>query len=454
MSQQSLQERFDVSLLFERGMNRTHAEQTANWFERFPGPVSVNLAEAPLQLHPNSQGELIWEDVFRSLRKYREANHLSPSTFVFLLTSTPNEYNWYAVEDSEQMRNGFGHFGDFKWVTSAPSSAIATHYLLKAIFNSLLDEAGVAWKDMWHEKPRGCFFDFCGDKQDLSHKLRTADICGDCLQIFRDAQIPEALLKQTVAIMEATRKLAINTGQYLEEEASFNDWPFPVAITRHKIVQAINPLLRFMLLLDHFDSLVRFFYLAYEVDAGRTPELIERPSLGWWVEQLAHALSGQRFFREVVSIAEQEKVVALRNERRGHGWMSANEESYRGDAEKLEAAIARIEEEMRPFLEKHRLVIPRDIGLSGGQYVVDAENLVGSHVLHPTVQLTFEVDPRLLGLMSQNEVFLTDKRMAHFRRISPFIRSTTCPECRHPRVLITDGGHQYIDVLIGHRVRL
>src|SRR5262249_59145376 len=127
------------------------------------------------------------------------------------------------------------------------------------VFNALLHEAQVLRDEVWHQKSRGCFFDFCAYKEDLSIKLRTADICGDCMQIFRSVGIPDALLKQTVAIMEASRKLAINTGQFLESEAEFSAWPFPVAITRHKVVQAVNPLLRFMLLLDHFDSLVRFF---------------------------------------------------------------------------------------------------------------------------------------------------------------------------------------------------
>jgi hypothetical protein len=254
--------------------------------------------------------------------------------------------------------------------------------------------------------------------------------------------------------MEASRRLAINTGQFLDHEASFNDWPFPVAITRHKVVQALNPLLRFMLLLDHFDSLVRYFYLAHEVEAGRRPVQVDRPSLGWWVDQLAISLQGQSHFRDVVRIAEQERVVNLRNERRGHGWMSADEESYREEADNLEKTLARIEEELRPFFEKHRLLIPRQIQLTDGTWIVDGDDLLGSHILHPPFRLEFKDDPRAVGLTGLNDVFLTDNRMQKFRRISPFIRSAFCPECRHPRVLITDGGHQFIDVLMGHRVEL
>lgn len=199
---------------------------------------------------------------------------------------------------------------------------------------------------------------------------------------------------------------------------------------------------------------MRYFYLAHEVDAGRQPGAVDKPSLGWWVDQLASSLKGEEHFREVVRIADQEKVVRLRNERRGHGWMSANEESYREEGDKLEKALTRIEEELRPFFEKHRLVIPRHIQLTEGTWFVDGDNLVGSHILHPAFRLEVKDDPRSVGLTSLNDVFLTDNRMKQFRPMFPFIRSAVCPECRHPRVLITDGGRQFIDVFMGHRVEL
>src|SRR5262249_33728645 len=104
--------------------------------------------------------ELAWDDVFGALGKLRQDKQIPPTTFVFLLTKTPNENNWYAAEDPRNMRNGFGHIGDFSWVTSAPASVIAAHYTLKGIFNTLLDEAKLPWQEMWHQEFRGCFFDF------------------------------------------------------------------------------------------------------------------------------------------------------------------------------------------------------------------------------------------------------------------------------------------------------
>ncbi len=458
---------FFVVLCYERGLDKRLLGEVTALFERHPGPVTLRMSNKthqvlldvlrvvskPLELKKDGLGEsLLWQDVFDSIEGLRETEQIPRDTFICLLTKTRNIFNWYAVQDLENMRSGFSHVGDFSWVTSAPNYAISAHYVLKGIFNALLQEVGIDWTILRHSPPRGCFYDFCENKADLNLKLRTADICGDCLPIFEAIDIPNALLAQTLSIMEETRRLALNTSQFLPAIEDFQDWPFPVAITRHKAVQAVNPLLRFMLLLDHFDSLVRYFYLAHEIMADRVPELVAQPSLGWWVDKLAHCLKGEKNFREVVTIAQQANVVKLRNEKRGHGWMSMSVESYREDAEKLEKVLERIEGELCPFLQKYRLVIPRQLELRSGVMSVEGEQLVGSHMIHPPFRVSVDDDLRKTGLCDLNKVYLTDRKMEQFKLVSPYIRHEMCPTCEHPRVLITDGGDTYIDVFMGHRV--
>ena len=446
--------KFTVVLFAERAVDRTHMDEVLRWFERNPGPISVAAVKRPVELELTPEGILLPDTAFAKLNELRVEHNVSPDGFVMLLTKSPNKKNWYAVQDPDNMHNGFGHIDDFSWVTSAPSHVISTHYLLKSIFNSLIKDADVSWEKQLHREPRGCLFDFCVIKSELNFKLRTADICGDCMDLFREIGIPDALLRQTVKIMEAYRPLALNTGQFREAQSEFDRWPFPVAVTRHTVVQATNPLLKFLLLLDHFDSLIRYFYLTREVLAGRAPVMEERPALGWWLDQLAHSLRGERSYREVVAIAQRENVVALRNERRGHGWMAASAEAYAHEAGRLEKIIAQIEAELSPFFEKHRLLIPRQIEPSDAVYLIAGETLSGSHLLHPPFQIKVTADPRSVGLSRINEVFVADARMEKFYRMSPYIRSAVCPTCHHHRVLITDGGNTYIDVFMGHRVKL
>lgn len=446
---------FSVVVAPERDLERGHMNDVVRWFERYPGPVTVQAARRPpTTLALNDEGEVPWETAFTALRELRAEQSVSPDAFVVLLTKSPNERNWYAVQNPANQRDGFVHAGDFRWATSAPSSAISAHFILKGIFNALLGDAEVDWTTLRHDEPRGCLFDFCASKDQLNLKLRTADICGDCMHVFREIGIPDSLLQQTVLILEACRDLSLNTGQFRSRTSAFERWPFPVAVTRHKVVQASNPVLKFLLLLDHFDSLVRYFCIVHSVRSGKNLALVDKPSLGWWLEQLAHSLSGQAAYREVVSIAQREKVVALRNEKRGHGWMAAKSDSYAALAARLEGIVGLIEEEMAPFFESHRLVIPRAVEPRNGIYVVSGDELMGSNLLHPPLEGSLSGDPLSVGLSSMNDVFVSDPRLERFHGISPYIRSATCPECHHDRILITDGVGVYIDVFVGHRVTL
>ncbi len=448
------QSTYQVVLLLQRGLRKGTAEGIARLFDENTGPVRVLVHPVPIDLATDVSGRLKWEDLFRSIARTRAEGGIPESAFVHLLTSAPNENDWYAAEDPRQMRSSFGHVGDFRWVTSAPGYAVATHYLWKAIFNCLLAERGIAWKRLWHMDPRGCFFDFCKMKQELSLKLRTADICGDCMEVLQSAGIPDPLLQQAIQILEATRKFAVNTARFLPHEEWSGDWPFPVAATRHKVVQATNPLHRFLLLLDHFDSILRYFYIANEVVHGRSPAIVERPSQRWWVERLAGTMQGEHDFRTVVLLAQKESSLFLRNGERGHGWMSADTEAFRSDAARMEEVMSRIEDELDPFLSRYELVVPRRFERRNGKTVVEGEALRGSHPSHPHFALALEHGPGDHGFLGEGQVYIRDKDSSFFQVISPYIRSGLCPRCRHPRILVTDGGNQYIDVFAGHRVEL
>ena len=330
---------------------------------------------------------------------------------------------------------------------------VVAHYVLKTVLNGLVSEAGFDWRKLWHHEPRGCFFDFCADKKQLDLKLKTADICGDCTAVLRELAIPERILAQTVAIMEGQRRSALNTGQYLAAEERLAQWPFPVAVTRHRVAQARNPVLRFLMLFDHFDALVRYFFLANEVSQGRRPVLVERPTMGWWVEQLARVLPHGDPFREVVRIEAREHVVQLRNNTRGHAWMTEESALYAEDAQRLERALGQIESELAEFFSSTTLLRFRGVRLRAGNYLVEGDALKGSNLLHPPFSEAIEREPRAVGLADEGLVYLKDSK-GMYHRMSPYVVVNECPECRHERVLMSAGTADYTDTFIGHRVVL
>src|SRR5580765_7450535 len=115
---------FQVFLFSERGLDRKHATEVAAWFTRCAGPVSLEVVTRPVDVTLSESGEIPWESAFKKLRELRSVTGVESEDFIYLLTRSPNENNWYAAEDPENSRNGFGHVGNFSWVTSAPSHAI------------------------------------------------------------------------------------------------------------------------------------------------------------------------------------------------------------------------------------------------------------------------------------------------------------------------------------------
>jgi hypothetical protein len=444
----------NVHILGQEGLDGRHLEETAKWFERHPGPIRVIVDKRPVSLDLDQAGAIAMNTPFEKLKAIRTAKDLDEAEFIALFTISPNEGSWFGALDRENIRNGFGHVDDFSWATSAPASFISAAFILQGLFNSFISAAGLDWEAFWHNHPRGCLFDFCENKSDLNLKLRTADICGDCMVVLREIGIPDALLLQAIQIMDAGRLSALSTRQFRPAGEDFNRWPFPVAVTRHKIEQTTNPLFRLNLLFDHFDCLIRYFYLTREVLEGRTPQLVEHPSLGWWVDSLAHSLKGESLFREVVRIAEKEKVVFLRNNLKGHGWTTLDPQEYEKEVAILEDIMVRIENELIPFFAGHRLLIPRITKPKYGIYLIEGEELKGSHLLHPPFQAELRSDPLSAGLTSLNEVFVSDTDLQCFYLISPYIRSAFCPTCQQSRILMTDGGNRFIDIFMGHRVTI
>jgi hypothetical protein len=58
----------------------------------------------------------------------------------------------------------------------------------------------------YHQPPRGCMNDFCKDKREIGFKLRSADICPDCLKIIRDKGVNQLLVQQVFSVIDDIRK--------------------------------------------------------------------------------------------------------------------------------------------------------------------------------------------------------------------------------------------------------
>jgi hypothetical protein len=444
-----------VWLFTDRTLKADHSRLVSRYFERNPGPIEIRAGMRSVELTPDMDHAFSWDNAFECLNKIRAQYEIPPDHIVYLLTALPNEYNWYSFEDPNFPCNAVGHVGDYSWVTRAPAEVISAHYVLKTIFSVILGKADLNWEDYMHETMRGCISDFCSEKSQLDFKLRTGDICGDCMDVLAKIGVPDELLKQAIAVMESMRKSTVSTGPYLSSQDDYNRWPFPVAVTRHKASQAINATNRLKLLLDHLDSLVRYICFAYGAHTGETPNIGARPSLGTLVEAVRNLPDGEyRIPSRLGRIVNQNNLVHIRNETLGHGHGPPDEQTYGPSIQRLQAGLQELEQVADAFLSAYQLIIPGPISMAGGVYNLEGRQLIGSHLLHPQFRKALSDSPDRLGIRENTHVYLCNTSMTSFKSLSPYIRFDTCTECRHQRVLLSDGGNIYLDVFGGHRIQL
>lgn len=451
----------NVRLLRSEGVDESTPHEIAQWSQRQAGPLRIDVAATPIDL--GSQTVLDWPDIFDSIARHREAEARPASEYVVLLVGRRNELNWFAASGADyssghlhgERRHSdhdvFVAVEDFSWITSCPGPAVYLHFVLKKVLDAELRSKGIRPEDLRHQKATGCLFDFCATKTELATKLRTADICPRCLSTIESAGIDEGLLRQIVALGEHIRRSTIATSSYLPTTPAFETLPFPLAVTKHRVTVEAPGLRRTLRLLDHFDSLVRYAVFVESLVQNEPLEVPDRPSLGWWVDRLA-PLKKNDGVATVLRLANQGKVVKLRNELRGHGYVHDDDDAYIQHGRELEQTLTEIELALRPVIERGELVFVESVELADGTLIAKGMRLSGSNLIHPRFEEPFLLEDD--GLRKTGEVALMSREHGvRFQSLHPWLRRATCPECEHSRVLVFDG-EQYIDVFMGHRVRL
>ncbi len=154
---------------------------------------------------PIKREELSWSSLFNKCDQYRIRHQLAPNEFVILLTDMANDKNWFASLDDQMPYNGFIHTDDWNHFIDCPEKfpiayEVIALILQKHIFNG--------WADMRlkvHDRPIGCVSDMCINKKEVMLKLRTGDVCMDCMSEL-EKKIGIAEINHCLNIMEMLRE--------------------------------------------------------------------------------------------------------------------------------------------------------------------------------------------------------------------------------------------------------
>jgi hypothetical protein len=163
---------------------------------------------------PEKLTRLKWDDIFERCQTFRKTNDISEFEFVILLTDKGNEFNWFAAPDPKGGRNGFVQTSGLGFYLPGFSRAsivylITTHLLRHYMFSDIREMSeGV------HQKSVGCMNDFCGNKAELILKIRTADLCSDCVKQLENKKVDPLLANQVFEIMETMRSEILFRDRY------------------------------------------------------------------------------------------------------------------------------------------------------------------------------------------------------------------------------------------------
>jgi len=157
------------------------------------------------RVFPFERETVNWAVLFNKVSKFRQERNIPNNEFILLLTDIANKQNWFASLDEKMPYNGFIHTADWDhYIKCSAAFPIAYEVialvLQKHMFNRVND-----LRIKLHEHPIGCVNDFCAHKRDIILKLRTGDVCEDCIErVQGNISIPE--LHHALNIMSSLRE--------------------------------------------------------------------------------------------------------------------------------------------------------------------------------------------------------------------------------------------------------
>ena len=200
-----------------------------------------------------------WDDLFDAMNRYREENGISDAEYVVCVTELRNLSNWFSAFDPNGKNNIFVHGDEWNYYVYAERCfPIAFEVVLNVLQRKLFpDFEKLDGHPLIHDFPRGCINDMCIDKMEIGFKMRTGDICLDCSEALEAAFGDRSILVQAVEILEALRRGMVQSRVYLKPLSFEQKLPFSVAITKRKMGMTSQTFRKFLMMIDHFDSLVR-----------------------------------------------------------------------------------------------------------------------------------------------------------------------------------------------------
>jgi hypothetical protein len=167
------------------------AEQFSMMVDKFESPESIK--------------SLSFEELFKLCDCYRKIKNIPKDEFIILITSIPNEKNWFSAFENKYI---FVNSEDWKYYSDRDSKFGIAYQIVENIFQSLikLNISDINNEPNIHLESIGCINDMCINKSEVLFKLRTADICESCAKRAEKENLNQFFMNQILDIIDLVRK--------------------------------------------------------------------------------------------------------------------------------------------------------------------------------------------------------------------------------------------------------
>ena len=153
---------------------------------------------------PHIRKAMRWRDLFSHVEEFRVEYGVPEREFAILLTPTANLKNWFALLDEEKPFNGFIHTDEWEhFIPCDPAFPIAFEVVALSLQKYIFENYAQIL-ERTHEQAIGCVSDLCMKKSEIILKMRTADVCANCMErLEQSLSLPE--IHHALAVMESLR---------------------------------------------------------------------------------------------------------------------------------------------------------------------------------------------------------------------------------------------------------
>lgn len=158
--------------------------------------------------------QLSWEDLLSANRSYRKRKSIPDHETVILLTDYGNHENWFSGFDKNGAQDYFIQTGHWEHYVTRDKRYPVVYQIIGLLIKKRMFSNPRELVSAMHTSPRGCMLDFCKDKKEISLKMRTADMCRDCMKRIQELKVPLEEVRYVFRMIEDIRTQLLYRERY------------------------------------------------------------------------------------------------------------------------------------------------------------------------------------------------------------------------------------------------